>query len=119
MLRERIEGKWIDCFAAVFAKCGVVAGDSVAILSETQSRQVTVELSELGLLRLGCRPFHLVVPSPRLSAPLPCARPAPAARCRIGAGGQRAGSAVLVVDAAVEGLLRGRLPQSLAAARGF
>jgi 2,5-dihydroxypyridine 5,6-dioxygenase len=71
MLRERIEGKWIDCFAAVFAKCGVVAGDSVAILSETQSRQVTVELSELGLLRLGCRPFHLVVPSPRLSALAP------------------------------------------------
>ena len=35
MLRERIEGKWIDCFAEVFARCGVAPGDAVAILSET------------------------------------------------------------------------------------
>jgi hypothetical protein len=35
MLRERLEGKWIDCFADVFRRCGVAAGDSVAILSET------------------------------------------------------------------------------------
>jgi 2,5-dihydroxypyridine 5,6-dioxygenase len=71
MLRERVEGKWIDCFAEVFGRCGAQAGDAVAILSETQSRPVNVELAALALHRLGCRPFHLVVPSPRLAAPAP------------------------------------------------
>ena len=47
------------------------AGDAAAILSETQSRPVNVELAELALARLGARAFHLVVPSPRLSAPAP------------------------------------------------
>ena len=32
MLQERIEGKWIDCFARVFAKCKVEPGEAVAIL---------------------------------------------------------------------------------------
>ena len=31
MLRERIEGKWIACFAQVFRLCGVKAGESAAI----------------------------------------------------------------------------------------
>jgi 2,5-dihydroxypyridine 5,6-dioxygenase len=71
VLRERIEGRWIDCFAEVFGRCAVRSGDAVAIRSETQSRPVNVELAELALLRLGARPFHLVVPSPRLAAPAP------------------------------------------------
>lgn len=71
MLRERIEGKWIDCFAEVFARCGVAKGDPCCVLSETQSRQINVELAELALLKLGARPFHLVLPSARNSAPAP------------------------------------------------
>ena len=49
MLQERIEGKWIDAFAAVFGRCDVTAGLEVAILSETQSRPVNVALAELAL----------------------------------------------------------------------
>ena len=71
MLRERIEGKWIACFAEVFTHCGVKAGDAVAILSETQSRTINVELAELALFQLGARSFHVVVPTPRLTAPAP------------------------------------------------
>jgi 2,5-dihydroxypyridine 5,6-dioxygenase len=71
VLRERIEGKWIDCFAEVFGRCGVGQGDACAILSETQSRQINVELAELALLKLRARPFHVVLPSARLSAPAP------------------------------------------------
>jgi len=71
MLRERIEGKWIACFAEVFRLCGVKAGESAAILSETQSREVNVQLAELALASLGARAFHVVVPSPKLSAPAP------------------------------------------------
>src|SRR5688572_5485507 len=55
MLQERIEGKWIEVFAAVFRRCDVTAGLEVAILSETQSRPVTVALAELALLSLGAR----------------------------------------------------------------
>jgi len=44
-MQERIEGKWIDCFVDVFALCNVQKGDPIAILSETQSRPVNVQLS--------------------------------------------------------------------------
>ena len=67
----RLDGKWIDSFAEVFALCGVQRGEPCAILSETQSRPAIVELSELALARLGARWFHIVLPTPRLSAPVP------------------------------------------------
>src|SRR3954466_7364161 len=71
MLADRIEGKWIDAFCEVFARCAVKPGDTAAILSETQSRQLNVQLSELALLRLGAKPFHIVVPTPRNRHPVP------------------------------------------------
>ena len=67
----RIEDKWIANFAQVFALCGVRAGDACAVLSETQSRPVLVHLSELALARLGAHWFHVVVPTPAQSAPVP------------------------------------------------
>jgi 2,5-dihydroxypyridine 5,6-dioxygenase len=106
VLRERIEGKWIDAFADVFARCGVQTGDSVAILSETQSRQINVDLSELALLRLGCRPFHLIVPSARLAAPAPVrSTGASDALQELAPVVNALASSVLVVDITVEGLL--------------
>jgi 2,5-dihydroxypyridine 5,6-dioxygenase len=68
---DRIEAKWIDMFAEVFARCGVRAGDACAVLSETQSRPVLVQLGELALARLGARPFHVVLPGRALAAPVP------------------------------------------------
>jgi 2,5-dihydroxypyridine 5,6-dioxygenase len=68
---DRIEGKWIDAFSEVFARCAVRAGEPAAILSETQSRPVNVHLAELALLRLGARPFHIVLPTPRNPHPVP------------------------------------------------
>lgn len=116
MLRERIEGKWIDCFADVFAKCGLGDGEAVAVLSETQSRQVLVELSELGLLRLGCRPFHVVLPSPRLSAPAPVrSTGASSAVGQLEPVVKALTASVLVVDVTVEGILHSsELPSILA-----
>ena len=67
----RIEAKWIDTFVDVFRLCGVQPGEACAILSETQSRPVLVQLSELALARLGARGFHVVLPTPRVSAPVP------------------------------------------------
>jgi 2,5-dihydroxypyridine 5,6-dioxygenase len=71
MIADRIEGKWIDLFADVFARCKVGAGDVCAVLSESQSRALNVQLAELALARLGARPFHVVVPTARQSAPVP------------------------------------------------
>ena len=50
MMQHRIEAKWIDSFAQVFTLCGVKAGDTAVVLSETQSRPVNVQLAELALL---------------------------------------------------------------------
>ncbi len=71
MFADRIEGKWIDLFAEVFARCKVAPGDACAILSETQSRTLNVQLAELALLQLKARPFHVIVPTPRQTAPVP------------------------------------------------
>lgn len=115
MLVERIEGKWIETFAEVFGLCGVESGQTAAILSESQSRGVNVNLSELGLERLGVRPIHVVVPTPRQTAPVPVRS--------TGASDAIAGSAAViaaltnvdfVVDCTVEGLLHSaELPQIL------
>jgi 2,5-dihydroxypyridine 5,6-dioxygenase len=71
MFTDRIENKWIELFAEVFSRCKVASGEPCAVLSETQSRALNVQLAELALLKLGARPFHVVVPTPRQSAPVP------------------------------------------------
>ncbi len=106
MLADRIEAKWIDAFQRVFELCRVTPGEAVAILSETQSRALNVQLAELALLRLGARPFHLVVPSPPQPVPVPirstgasyALQQHPAVLAGLKASG-------LVVDLTVEGLL--------------
>jgi hypothetical protein len=45
MLADRLEGKWIDLFAEVFARCKVGPGNACAILSESQSRALHVQLA--------------------------------------------------------------------------
>ena len=52
MFSDRIEAKWIEMFVSVFELCKVEPGDTAAILSETQSRDLNVHLAELALLRL-------------------------------------------------------------------
>jgi 2,5-dihydroxypyridine 5,6-dioxygenase len=71
MFADRLEAKWIDAFCEIFERCAVGRGDTAAILSETQSRALNVQLAELALLRLGAKPFHLVVPTPRNPHPVP------------------------------------------------
>lgn len=70
-MTDRLEAKWIDSFVEVFRLCGVQPGDACAVLSETLSRPSLVQLSELALARLGARWFHVVLPTPRQSAPVP------------------------------------------------
>jgi len=115
MMQQRIEARWIDAFAQVFRLCGVQPGESAAILSETQSRPVLVQLAELALQRLGARVFHVVLPSQRPLAPVPVRSTgasdaigglAPVVTALAGSG--------FVADLTVEGLLHAQeLPQIL------
>ncbi|MBN9114185.1 MAG: peptidase M29, partial [Pandoraea sp.] len=106
MLIERIEHKWIDVFAETLRRCGIGPGDVVAIVAETQSRPVNVELAQLAAESLGAAPFRLVVPSRRVSAPVPV-RSTGASDALGGLAPVVAAlkAATLVVDCTVEGLL--------------
>lgn len=106
MLQERIEGKWIESFVDTFRLCEVQEGEVCAILSETQSRPVLVHLAELALLQLGAKPFHVVLPTPKQTAPAPVRSTGASDAIQglepvIGALGQ----AGFVADCTVEGLL--------------
>ncbi len=106
MWADRIEGKWIDAFSEVLERCAVKRGDTAAILSETQSRPLTVHLAELALLRLGARPFHVVVVTPRNAHPVPVrSTGASEAIGRLQPVVAALGQAGFVVDCTLEGLM--------------
>lgn len=106
MFADRIEGKWIDAFCEVFERCAVKPGDTAAILSETQSRALNVQLAELALLRLKARPFHIVVPTPRNPYTVPVrSTGASTALGKLGPVVSALGQAGFVVDCTIEGLM--------------
>jgi len=106
VLSTRLEGKWIDCFERVFALCKIGPGDAVAILSETQSRPSNVQLAELALERLDARPFHVILPTPRLESPVPIrSTGASNAMQQLGPVIAALAASVAVIDVTVEGML--------------
>ncbi len=101
----RLDPKWIDNFCEVFRLCGVQPGEACAILSETQSRPVLVQLAELALARLGARWFHLVLPTPRQTAPVPVrSTGASDAIGQLTPAVQALAASSFIVDCTVEGL---------------
>jgi 2,5-dihydroxypyridine 5,6-dioxygenase len=115
MLNDRIENRWIEAFVAVFRLCKVEADEPVAILSETQSRDLNVHLAELALLRLGAKPVHVKVVSPPQTAPVPVRSTGASQALRAHPGALAAlGACSMIVDLTVEGLLHApELPQIL------
>jgi 2,5-dihydroxypyridine 5,6-dioxygenase len=106
MFVDRIEGKWIDAFCEIFERCAVKKGDTAAILSETQSRALNVHISELALLRIGARPFHVIVPTPRNPHPVPVrSTGASEAIDKLAPVVATLGQAGFVVDCTIEGLM--------------
>lgn len=106
MLVERIEGKWIDCFAEVFSLCGIQPGEVAAVLSETQSRRVNVELAKLALQRLGAQVFEVMLTTPPLAVPIPVRSTGSSdAIRRIGPVVSSLAQAGFVADLTVEGLM--------------
>jgi 2,5-dihydroxypyridine 5,6-dioxygenase len=116
MITERIEGKWIDSFKDVFRLCAVKPGDVAAVLSETQSRQVLVDLAELALQQLGARVFHVRLVSPPVAGPVPI-RSTGTSVAMAGLEPVIASLAAtdIVIDCTVEGMLHAKeLPRILA-----
>ena len=106
MLVERIEAKWIDAFVRVLELCALRPGETVALLSETQSRAVNVRLAELAAARLGGRAFHVILPTPPQRAPVPIrSTGASDAVQNIGPVVAALAASNLVVDLTVEGML--------------
>ena len=106
MLQETIEPAWLDAFEAVLGRCGLQAGDTVAVLCESQSRPVLPELARLAAARRGARVFSLVLPSVFANGQ-PVARStgaSPVLRDIAPVVAALAGS-TLVVDCTVEGLM--------------
>lgn len=63
MLQERAEPAWIAAFEEVLRRCALQKGDTVAILGETQSRPILMELARLATARLGVQVFTITLPS--------------------------------------------------------
>lgn len=111
-----VEGKWLAAFVGVLQRCGVQRGDACAVLAETQSRPVLVELASLALQQLGARVFTLTVPTPPVTTPVPVRSTGASAAL----GGQAAAvealaRCTLIVDCTVEGLQHAaELPRILA-----
>jgi 2,5-dihydroxypyridine 5,6-dioxygenase len=106
MLQETMEPAWLEAFEAVLGRCGLQAGDTVAVLSESQSRPILPELARLAAARRGAQVFSVMLPSV-FSAQLPVARStgaSPVLRRLAPVVSALAGS-TLVVDCTVEGLM--------------
>ena len=116
MLQERIEAKWIDAFVHTFSLCGVKPGDVAAVLAETQSRSVNVELAELALCRLGAKVFKIILTTAPQLAPVPVrSTGASDAIGHLAPVIQALAATQFVADLTVEGLLHApELPQILA-----
>jgi 2,5-dihydroxypyridine 5,6-dioxygenase len=106
LLQETLEPAWLHAFESVLGRCGLRAGDTVAVLSESQSRPILVELARLAAARHGAQVFSVVLPSV-FSGALPVARSTGASPVLRGIApvvSALAGS-TLVVDCTVEGLM--------------
>lgn len=116
MLVERVEARWVAAFVAVLRRCAIGPGDVVAILSESQSRAVLVELAELAAGQLSARVFRIVMPTPASTGSIPIrSTGASDAIGHLAPVVAALATSTLVVDCTVEGMLHApELPAILA-----
>jgi 2,5-dihydroxypyridine 5,6-dioxygenase len=106
MLQETPEPAWLDAFESVLRRCALQPGDTVAVLSESQSRPILPELARLAAARLGARVFSLMLPSVFASAnPVARSTGASPALQQLGPVVSALAGSTLVVDCTVEGLM--------------
>jgi 2,5-dihydroxypyridine 5,6-dioxygenase len=112
-----INPHWLSAFVKTFVLCGVKEGDICAVLCETTSRRINVELAQLALAQLGAKVFTIELVTPAQSAPV--AIRSTGASDAIGGLApvvNALGQASFIADCTVEGLLHAKeLPQILLA----
>ncbi|MBK0391405.1 peptidase M29 [Ramlibacter algicola] len=106
MVQETFDPAWLQAFELVLRRCAVQPGDTVAVLAESQSRPVLVQLAQLASARMGARAFTLTLPTP-FRPGLPPIRSTGASDALQGIAPAVAALAAstLVVDCTVEGLM--------------
>ena len=117
MINDRIEQRWLAAFVKVFELCKVRPGEQVALLAESQSRALNIDLARLALEQLGTQPVTVTVTTPAQTAPVPV-RSTGASQALNGQTAALAAlkASTLVVDLTVEGLLHApQLPDILGA----
>jgi 2,5-dihydroxypyridine 5,6-dioxygenase len=105
MLQEKLEPSWLAAFEAVLSRCAVGTGDTVAVLSESQSRPVLPQLAHVAAVRLGCRVFSIEVPTPFEPGPPVRSTGACTALQQLAPVVSALAASTLVVDCTVEGLM--------------
>ncbi len=106
MLQEHLEPAWLDAFETVLLRCGIAPDDTVAVLAESQSRPVLVQLAQAAAARLKARSFTLVLPTPfEPNGPPARSTGASVAIQNIAPVVAALASSTLVVDCTVEGLM--------------
>lgn len=100
-----LEAPWLAAFEAVLARCALQAGDTVAVLSESQSRPVLVQLARLAAARMGCRVFSIETPTPHEPGPPVRSTGASTALQQLAPVVSALAASTLVVDCTVEGLM--------------
>lgn len=71
MLQEIPEGKWVASFRRALTLNGIGQGAAVAIIAESQSRPVSMQLCALALYDLGAEFSTIVLPTPEQTAIVP------------------------------------------------
>jgi 2,5-dihydroxypyridine 5,6-dioxygenase len=115
MLQETLEPAWVAAFEAVLNRCALKPGDVVAVLSESQSRPVLVQLTRMAAARMGCGLFSVELPSVFDSGPPIRSTGACVALQQLAPVVSALAGSTLVVDCTVEGLMHApELPDILA-----
>jgi 2,5-dihydroxypyridine 5,6-dioxygenase len=105
MLPHSLEPAWVNAFEAVMSRCALRPGDTVAILSESQTRPELPELARMAAARMGCQAFQLVVNTPFEAGPAVRSTGASTALQQIAPAIAALAGSTLVVDCTVEGLM--------------
>jgi 2,5-dihydroxypyridine 5,6-dioxygenase len=105
MLQSHLEPAWVDAFHAVLSRCALQPGDTVAILSESQTRAELPALARFAAARMGCQVFEIRVPTPFEAGPPVRSTGASTALQQIAPVVSALAASTLVVDCTVEGLM--------------
>ena len=105
MVQPSLEPAWLDAFEAVLSRCAVRPGDTVAVLSESQSRPALPQLARLAAASMGCKVFEIVLPTFFEPGPPVRSTGASTAVQQIAPVIAALAGSTLVVDCTVEGLM--------------